>query len=137
MPRIPDTLRLDDPLGPEFSVRIMSVMERHRITTIGELRAQLDNLEKFRGLGGKSIREIRAFFRDYDSDASLFQTAEHQLYKLEDTISTVTALLFDVLGTLYRVALKKAVTRETRGHLKMKLLDAAAKIEQLPPYTGE
>lgn len=137
MPRLPDNMRLDDTMGPEFSVRIMSVMKTQGIETIGQLRKVLPDLHKWRGLGIKSVKEIRDYFRHNDSDESLFETPEYLEYKLEDTLGTVIALLNDVTTYLVRVALKRRVTTETRNHLRLKLLDAADKVMGLPTYTGD
>ncbi len=60
-------IRLDDPInGPEFSVRIMTVCKAAGIETVGQLRAQLDRMEYYRGIGRKSMREIRDYFRQLD-----------------------------------------------------------------------
>jgi hypothetical protein len=138
MSRLPDDLRLDDMAnGPEFSTRIMSTMAKQGITTIGQLRRHLDELPKWRGLGNRSVREIREYFLHNDSDESLFETEECRRYRLEDVLGSTFALMHDVQNHLVRAALRGRVTTETRNHLKLKLLDAAKRIEQLPTYTGD
>lgn len=138
MNRLPDDLRIDDPVnGPEFSVRIMSVLARNSIETVGQLRAQLDNLPRWKGLGTRSINEIKSYFEHNDAPESLFQTEEYKHYKMQDVTQTVFALMHDVQNHLVRAALQGRIRSETRNHLRLKLLDAAEKIQALPTYTGD
>lgn len=130
-----DALRLDDPMGPEFSVRIMSVMKMQGIETVGQLRQHLDQLDKWRGLGHKSVKEVRDFYRRLD-EPTLMDDPEYRRYKLEDCIGTVEALMHDVQRSMTRVALKGHVNPDTRKQMSLKLRDAAEKIMQLPS-TGD
>jgi hypothetical protein len=139
MPRLNGDLRLDDAiLGPEFSVRVMSVMKMHGIETISDLRAAMDEgLHRLRGLGAKSQKEIEDYMKNNDSDESLFQTEEYLRYRLEDNLGSATALMHDVQTHLLRIAQKGRVTTETRKHLQLKLMDAASRVMQLPTYEGD
>ena len=115
----------------------MGVMKMQGIETVGQLRKHLDSLPKWRGLGAKSVKEIRTFFEHNDADPDLWSTPEYLTYKLEDSLTTINALLSDVNRWLLHTALKGRVTAETRNHLRLKLLDAAEKVMQLPTYTGD
>lgn len=130
-----DSLRLDDPMGPEFSVRIMNTMRNQGIETIGQLRQNLHQLDKWRGLGKKSVKEIRDFFMRIDAN-DMFDDPEYRRYRLEDGIGTVEALIQDIQRSLTRAALKGHVSLDTRVGMSLKLRDAAEKVMQLPS-TGD
>lgn len=130
--QFPDTMPLDDPMGPEFSVRIMGVCARNGIKTVGDLREKLDELPKWRGLGQKSINEIKDFFQAQSE--SLFHTPEYRRYRLEDAIGGTEALLQDVQRALTRAALKGHVSADTRMDMSLKLRDAAERVLKLPTH---
>ena len=58
-------------------------------------------------------------------------------YKLEDSVNTIESLLQDVHRTLTRVALKRAVSGETKRHMQHKLAEAAKRVASLPLYEEE
>lgn len=127
-----DQTRLDDPMGPEFSVRIMGTMKTQGIETIGQLRQTLPHLEKWRGLGKKSVKEIQDFFKWLDAPPKLFDDPEYVRYRLEDAIGSAEALMHDVQRALTRVALKGKVSGDTRKDMAMKLTSAAEQVMRLP-----
>lgn len=134
-----DDMRLDDALGPEFSVRIMNVCARNGVETIGQLRDKLDQLPRWKGLGRRSINEITDFYRRLDAppDKDLFSDPEYLRYLMEDGVSTVEALLHDVLRGLTRAALKGHASGEFRNHARLKLMDAAERVGRLPLRRGD
>lgn len=135
MSKLPDDVRLDDiALGPEFSTRIMNACAQRCIETVGQLRERLPEMEQWKGLGRKSINEVKEFFHYNDAPPDLFKDPEYVAYRFEDVLGTCFALMHDVQNHLVRAALKRAVSADTRNHLRLKLLDAASKIEQLPLY---
>lgn len=129
----PDDMRLDDVHGPEFSARIMSVMNNHGVETIGQLRGKLKELDKWRGLGHRSINEICNFFRAIDNpEPEMFEAPEFKAYIVEDRTSSALALIQDVERTILRAALQGRMSAETKRHNAMKLRDAASQLSQLP-----
>lgn len=131
-------MRLDDPMGPEFSARIMNGCAQHNITTVGELAKAIESgvvESHWKGLGSKSIKEIKEYLIQAGKPIEdLFEDPEYRRYMLEDRLTTIYSLLHDVQQTLLRVALSGRITAESRRHVAFKLRDAANYTEQLPTF---
>lgn len=131
----------DTPISEcELSTRTVGVCARNSVHTVGDAKEKLDHLTKHaKGFGSKCKRELQEVIRwvEEAQQPDLLQTPEYIAYKLEDSLTTITALLSDVNRWLLHAALKGRLTAETRNHLRLKLLDAAEKTMQLPTYTGD
>ena len=124
----------DDPVhGPEWSVRIQSVMVRNGYKTLREVANDFERIQKLKGLGRKSFSEMAECIRyACREQKSLFEDPEYRRLRFEDKLGTADALMADVQRTLLRVALRGRVSEEQRRHIAYKLRDAALQIEQLP-----
>jgi hypothetical protein len=121
-------MRLDDPLGPEFSVRIMSRCAAHNITTVDELRAALPQLHKWKGLGKKSIFEIRSYFHYLESpQTSMLPELDDQLF--HDMIMVVHGHVRQAQDTLFEVALAGKDTPQMRRNITLHLHKALRALE--------
>lgn len=137
MGKLSDDVTLNDPLGPEFSVRIISVCKRHGVETVGQLREKLPEIDRWRGLGKKSQKEIMDFFRWNDAPADLSEDPEHARYLLEDGVISVNSVLEEVRRRLLRVALQGQVSREGVNIMRHLLEHASRQVDRLPVHKGE
>lgn len=124
----------------EISVRTLNVCVRNGVTTIGEAKDKIDWLAKhakgFGRRGRKELMEVVNWAREAEQP-DLLQSTDYRAYKLEDALMTAEALLQDVQRSLTRVALKGMVGVDTRNHMKLKLLEAAERVAQLPTFSGD
>lgn len=128
---------LDHPTqGPEFSVRIMNLAVRHGVSTVGEIKEELDSgrMGKYwKGIGRKSINEIKDYLAHLTRPTGdLFEDPEYVAYQMEDKLGSVMHMLSDVQSRMLRAALKGCVSKEQRGQMVFLLRDAAERLALLP-----
>lgn len=88
----------DSPCSPHLSNRVKKALNRRKINTVGDLIRKLDSFIGEKGLGQKSVEELRGFIKASAQDCSILSTTSQ--VKALQALSNSIEYCFDPFGTL-------------------------------------
>lgn len=139
MAKVPDTYPLDtdDDFAPEFSTRLVNLLRKNRIETVGDLRANIDRLHLLRGCGGKSLREAKAYLRWIDEPESLFSNPQILRERTEQDVGIIVRDVQAVVSVLIPALSRGRVSPSAFGQARIHLTGALQLLDRLEGATRE